>query len=52
VHCESRVAVAVVRRYFGNVGRGTSATGSWYQRASEGQKTEKTQCVCSELKTV
>jgi hypothetical protein len=36
VHCQSRVAVAVVRGQFGNPGRGTSAGESRYQRTGEG----------------
>jgi hypothetical protein len=41
VHCEIRVAVAVVARgQFGNPRRGTSAVGDRYQWADERQQAE------------
>jgi hypothetical protein len=36
VGCESRVAVAVGRRQFGNPGKETSAVGCRYERTAEG----------------
>jgi hypothetical protein len=44
--------MAVGRREFGNPERGKSAVGNRYQRAGEGQRTEKTQCMHSELSGV
>jgi hypothetical protein len=35
MHYESRVVVAVARGQFRNPGRGTSASGSWYQGTGE-----------------
>jgi hypothetical protein len=52
VHCESRIAIAVARGQFGKSGRETSAVGIRYQKTGDGQQTEKTQCVYSELSNV
>jgi hypothetical protein len=49
---DSSELVAVVREQFGNPGRGTSVVGSLYQRTGEGQQSEKTKCICSELQIV
>jgi hypothetical protein len=44
--------VAVGQVQFGNPGRGTSAIGTQYQRTGVGQHTKRTQCVCSEQRSM